>query len=96
MRRLLICGLLALIIGITIGGVACADEKWPGVDDAVVGKFATEAGRPPREPYINTGQGDLQLFCFLMAGIVGGVIIGYQYRALFSPKAKSPSDSSHV
>jgi len=88
MRRLLICGLLVLVIGIVIGGIARADEPWPGVDDAVVGKLATEAGRPPREPYINTGQGDLQLFCFLMAGIIGGFIIGYQYRELFSPKAK--------
>jgi len=96
MKRLLICGLLVLVIGIVIGGIARADEPWPGVDDAVVGKFATEAGRPPREPYINTGQGDLQLFCFLMAGIIGGFIIGYQYRGLFSPKAKSLSDSSDV
>lgn len=53
---------------------------WPGVDDAVVGRFAAAAGRHARAPLV---AGDLLLFAFLVAGIVGGFILGYAYRALF-------------
>lgn len=57
--------------------------KWPGVDETVVEKFAKQAGRPPREPFINTDQGDLLLFVFLMAGVIGGFVGGYYFRELF-------------
>ena len=62
----------------------CQDSKpkWPGVDEVVVEKFAEEAGRPSRAPLINTDQGDLLLFCFLVAGAVGGFVAGYSYRSL--------------
>lgn len=53
---------------------------WSGVDDAVVGKFAEAAGRHARPPLI---QGDLLLFAFLLAGIVGGFVLGYYFRTLF-------------
>jgi hypothetical protein len=57
-------------------------ERWPGVDDAVVGRVAAEAGRrawaSPLEP-----EGDLKLFCFLVAGLVGGFALGYGWRELF-------------
>ena len=53
---------------------------WPGVDDAVVGKIAEAAGRHARAPLI---EGDLLLFCFLVAGIAGGFVLGYYFRALF-------------
>ena len=62
------------------------DAKWSGVDDSVVAKFAKEGGRPPAEPYLNTEQGDLKLFLFLIAGALGGFIVGYQFRQLFPPK----------
>ena len=39
-----------------------------------------------REPYINTDQGDLLLFLFLLAGAIGGFIIGYTFRGLFPPR----------
>jgi hypothetical protein len=61
-------------------------QSWEGVDKTVVEKFATEAGHPPRPPYINTEQGDLLLFLFLLAGAVGGFIAGYAFRALFGPR----------
>ncbi len=57
--------------------------EWAGVDETVVEKFAEEAGRSPRDPYINTDQGDLLLFVFLLAGAVGGFIGGYYFRFLF-------------
>jgi hypothetical protein len=60
-------------------------RTWDGVDKTVVEKFATEAGHPPRPPYINTDQGDLLLFLFLLAGAVGGFVAGYAFRALFGP-----------
>ena len=69
---------------------SCAE--WPGVDEAVVKKFAEEAGRSPRDPYINTAQGDMLLFFFLVAGAVGGFIIGYSSRGLFSPKRREMGD----
>ena len=63
-----------------------AAGEWDGVDKAVVEKFAREAGRPPREPLINTDRGDLLLFVFLVAGAVGGFVAGYCFRALFPPR----------
>jgi hypothetical protein len=65
--------------------------RWEGVDKTVVEKVAAEAGHPAREPYINTDQGDLLLFLFLLAGAIGGFIMGYGFRALFPPR-KSKSD----
>ena len=74
---------LVLVMTLTVGAVA-ADEKgkWPGIDEAVVEKLAKEHGRPPREPLINTDQGDLLLFLFLLAGTVGGFAAGYYWRVL--------------
>jgi cobalt/nickel transport protein len=59
-----------------------ANEKWPGVDESVVEKYAEEHGREASEPLINTDQGDLLLFVFLLAGAVGGFIGGYYWRTL--------------
>ena len=66
----------------------CQDSKpkWPGVDEVVVEKYAEEAGRPAHKPFINTDQGDLLLFCFLIAGAIGGFVAGYSYRSLSSVK----------
>ena len=65
---------------------AHAATEWDGVDKTVVEKFAHEAGRPAREPLINTDRGDLLLFVFLAAGAVGGFVAGYCYRSLFPPR----------
>ena len=64
-----------------------ADQKWSGVDEAVIGKYAKEHGREAREPFIHTDQGDLLLFVFLIAGAVGGFIGGYYWRKLTEKKA---------
>jgi hypothetical protein len=66
-----------------------AVTTWEGVDKTVVEKTAVAAGHPPREPYINTDQGDLLLFLFLLAGAVGGFIVGYTFRALFPPRKRA-------
>jgi ABC-type cobalt transport system substrate-binding protein len=65
---------------------------WEGVDETVVKKVATDAGHPPREPYINTDQGDLLLFLFLLAGAVGGFIMGYTFRVLFPPRQRAADE----
>ncbi|MGD0784097.1 MAG: hypothetical protein ABSA30_14710, partial [Candidatus Aminicenantales bacterium] len=78
----------ACLLALTGRPAPAADERWPGVDKTVVEKFAEEAGRPPRVPYINTDQGDLLLFLFLTAGAIGGFIAGYTFRGLFPPRKK--------
>lgn len=64
---------------------AFAAEKWQGVDEAVVEKIAKEHGREAR-PLINTDQGDLLLFLFLVAGAIGGFAAGYSWRMLTERK----------
>jgi ABC-type cobalt transport system substrate-binding protein len=61
---------------------------WPGVDETVVERIASEAGRPPHEPVLNTDQGDLLLFLFLLAGAAGGFVMGYCFRGLFAPRRR--------
>ena len=96
MKKAVIIGTLVLLLGAAGSAVAGSDKKWAGVDETVVEKFATEAGRPPRKPLIDPGEGDLLLFVFLVAGTVGGFIAGYCFRGLFPPKAKAPDKHSHV
>ncbi len=66
---------------------AIASEKWPGVDESVVERYAKEQGREARAPFINTDQGDLLLFVFLLAGAAGGFAAGYYWRILMVEKA---------
>jgi hypothetical protein len=68
--------------------VALASEKWQGVDEAVVEKVAREHGREAMKPLINTDQGDLLLFVFLVAGAAGGFAAGYSWRMLMEKKTK--------
>ncbi|MCF6150400.1 MAG: hypothetical protein E3K37_17330 [Candidatus Kuenenia sp.] len=66
-----------------------ADEgegAWTGIDVSIVGKYAARYGRPPRDPYINTDQGDLLLFVFTLAGVIGGFVIGFNVRKIFYEK----------
>jgi len=63
--------------------IESGNGKWTGIDVSIVGKYARKYGYPPRDPYINTDQGDLLLFVFTVAGLIGGIIIGYNFRKLF-------------
>ncbi|HKN18691.1 MAG TPA: hypothetical protein VJW95_02755 [Dissulfurispiraceae bacterium] len=67
--------------------VAVAAEKWQGVDESVVEKYAKEQGREAKKPLINTDQGDLLLFVFLVAGTAAGFAAGYFWRILMVEKA---------
>lgn len=62
------------------------EGAWTGIDVSIVGKYASKYGRPPRDPYINTDQGDLLLFVFTLAGVIGGFVIGFNVRKLFYEK----------
>ena len=64
-------------------------DKWAGVDESVVKKVAQEQGRKAWKPIINTDQGDLLLFVFLLAGAVGGFIAGYYWRILMVERSAS-------
>lgn len=68
---------------------AVAFGAWSGVDESVVEKVAGEHGRHAREPLINTDQGDLLLFVFLLAGTVGGFAAGYYWRVLVEKKSEN-------
>lgn len=89
MRRILVVYVLAaaLVAGAAFG-LARMDASWDGVDRGVVEKFAKQAGRVPREPLINTDQGDLLLFVFMVSGTAGGFLAGYCFRELFPPRRR--------
>jgi ABC-type cobalt transport system substrate-binding protein len=63
-----------------------APQQWQGVDEAVVEKIAKEHGRQARRPLLDPGEGDLLLFAFLIAGVLGGFGAGYWWRSLTAEK----------
>ena len=80
---MLIITTLLFSVPLFCGSAAGEETKWTGIDESVVGKFAKELGREARDPFINTDQGDLLLFCFTFAGTVGGFIIGFYWHKIF-------------
>ncbi len=76
-----------LLVTCHLSLVTAAD--WGGVDESVVEKYAEEHGRAAKEPLINTDQGDLLLFVFLLAGTTGGFAAGYYWRMLTENKTKN-------
>jgi len=92
-KKFLVLGLILLLVHCCLPLVAAAEEKWAGVDDTVVGKYAKEHGREKRVSYINTDQGDLLLFVFLLAGVLGGFTAGYSWCLLVNKKVQVSTDS---
>jgi len=88
LSSLFIAGVTFFLLPFTFCPGASAADKWPGVDESVVEKYAREHGRESREPLINTDQGDLLLFVFLLAGTVGGFAAGYYWRMLTEGKGR--------
>jgi ABC-type cobalt transport system substrate-binding protein len=78
----------SFFIVLLLASFVSAEDKWGGVDESVVEKYAEEHGRAARDPLINTDQGDLLLFLFLLAGTVGGFIAGYNWRRLGERKSE--------
>jgi len=90
LKKFVLQGALVLPILFVFGLLPSAfgADKWSGVDETVVEKYAKEHGREAREPLINTDKGDLLLFVFLVAGTVGGFAAGYYWRTLMENKEK--------
>jgi cobalt/nickel transport protein len=93
LRKLLLCCSVVILFVVTFQHSAFCGEKgkWPGVDESVVEQYAKEHGREAHEPLINTDQGDLLLFVFLIAGTVGGFVAGYSWRMLIVEKSPTTS-----
>jgi len=85
MRKALIAVLFSVTLCLFAISARAAEEKWPGVDDTVVGKYAEEHGRAAR-PCVIDLEGDALLFAFLVAGAAGGFVMGYYYRDLAAKK----------
>lgn len=84
-RKWLLLGGAALVLLIAFSALV-TNSAWDGVDVAVVGKYSTDLGRQPWTPFINV-QGDLQLFVFTVAGLIGGFVVGYYWRTVFGADA---------
>lgn len=80
--RFLIMGLMAISLLMGATAPATAGEQWQGTD-VVVEKILQEYGAQPRDPLINTDQGDLILFVFALGGFAAGLLVGYHGRRLF-------------
>lgn len=85
--RLFVAGVIILVNPPSVQA-----EKWSGVDETVVERFAGEAGQAPHSTLWGLDQGDLPLFFFLLAGAVGGFVAGYQFRSLFPPISSKNQD----
>ncbi|MBM3119567.1 MAG: cobalt transporter [Chloroflexi bacterium] len=79
---------LAIVGWIALSKQAPEGEEgpWGGVDVNVIEKYASDAGREAREPFINTDKGDMLLFVFALGGAVGGFAAGYYWRRLVMEK----------
>ncbi len=80
MKAFILIIFLSILVSLPI--IGHTGEKWSGVDEVVIEKIAAEHGRTPSEPLINTDQGDLLLFVFLLAGGISGFVAGYFFRKL--------------
>lgn len=86
---------LALLLEVLPFNTTALAVEFVGVDEAVVEKFAANAGRSPTPPLLNADNGDLGLFLFLTAGAIGGFVCGYCFRSLF-PKGKNEGSRRDV
>jgi len=78
---------LAIVLGLVTG------QDFSGADEKVnnlVNQFALKVGAGERSPYINTDQGDLLLFLFLVSGLIAGFILGYHWRRIFGKVEEKP------
>jgi ABC-type cobalt transport system substrate-binding protein len=90
MKTLVAAGIFLLLLSILCNlSIATAEEeKWTGVDESVVQKIAKEHGREAHKPLIDTDQGDMLLFVFLVAGSIGGFVAGYYWKILMEKPSK--------
>lgn len=90
MKKIIFVSIITLLL--IAAGILNVAAEWDGVDVTVIEKFAQDHGRKAWTPFINTDQGDLLLFVFLLAGIGGGFILGFNWRTLFTHKKRLIDD----
>ena len=74
---------LFLFLSLAVPGLAEEkEEKWGGIDETVIERYATERGRVASEPFISV-EGDMLLFLFALAGAAGGFVMGYYWHKVF-------------
>ena len=77
---------LLLVAALMLGTPVLAEEKqekWAGIDEAVIERYAEGQGRQAADPLIPV-EGDLLLFLFAMAGAAGGFGMGYYWHKIFA------------
>lgn len=82
MKRLVLMISLLLTLTAPVLAAEASKEKWAGIDEAVIEKYATDQGREAAEPLFNV-EGDMLLFLFALAGAIGGFLMGYQWHKVF-------------
>lgn len=90
--RTTVLGALFLLVLLCAAKSPYAADKWQGIDETVVQKIAREHGREAKKSLIDTGEGDLQLFAFLVAGAIGGFAAGYCWRMLLEGRKKGDDE----
>jgi hypothetical protein len=94
MIKLIITTILSLVVQAG-AAFAEADGSWPGVDETVIERVASDCGRQAGSCGLAL-EGDAQLFLFLMAGVVGGFVLGYFYRKIFGERCCNRADGGGV
>lgn len=82
MKQLLLLLTCALTLYGTVAAEEAKKEKWAGIDEAVIEKYATDKGREAADPLFNV-EGDMLLFLFALAGAIGGFVMGYYWHKVF-------------
>lgn len=80
--------ILILLLSVLVLPVT-AEEKWKGIDETVVEKYALDRGAEAAEPFIPV-EGDLLLFLFALAGAVGGFVMGYYWHKVMVAGKSGP------
>jgi hypothetical protein len=73
-----------------------ADDEpaFTGMDEAVNETLAADAGRPSREPYIDTESwGELWNLLLLAAGAISGFLVGRHWDQLWGRRSPSKDES---
>lgn len=88
MKKILTAAVVVLIVVAALTPTILQARKgdsagdYMGIDATIMEARAEEAGRPARDPLINTDQGDLLLFVFMIGGLGSGIALGYFGRIL--------------
>ncbi|MBU2601453.1 MAG: hypothetical protein KKA32_04710 [Actinobacteria bacterium] len=88
MKKILTAAVIALIVVAALTPTVLqfmqgdSPGDYMGIDATIMEARAEEAGRPARDPLINTDQGDLLLFVFMIGGLGSGIALGYFGRIL--------------